>query len=158
MTNIIMLVFMAGTQELDTGQFLPHLFILYLPQLIGLLVQATPKDEYTLRNFRASSSWLLWGTHQTVPRKKIKRDKKPKVRMKFEGSKTTKQLRTYLIPVAVATFRVGCRVERFLRRLGCPGRPHSRFTVLSSAINPTFKSHLHFDSDSYPIGVDNHAS
>ena len=48
--------------------------------------------------------------------------------------------------------------EHKLRRLGRPGRPPSRFTALSSAMNPTSESNLHFDSDSYPIGVDNHAS
>ena len=116
---------MAGTQELDTGQYITYLFLLYLPRIIGLLIQTVPKDEYTLGIFGASSSWILRGTHRTVPRKKIKRDKKPKVRMKFEGGKTTKQLRTYLIPVAVATFQVGCRVEGFLRRLGHLGQPPS---------------------------------
>ena len=149
---------MAGTQELDTGQYITYLFLLYLPRIIGLLIRTVPKDEYTLGIFRASSSWLLRGTHRTVPRKKVKRDKKPRVRLRPEGGKTTKQMRTYLVPIAMATFWVGCRVERFLRRLGRPGRPPSRFTALSSAMNPTFESNLHFDSDSYPIGVDNHAS
>ncbi len=149
---------MAGTQDLDTGQYLTYLFLFYLPRIIGLLIQTVPKDEYTLGIFRASPSWFLRGTHRTVPRKKVKRDRKPRVRLRPEGGKTTKQIRTYLVPIAMATFRVGCRVERFLRRLGRPGRPPSRFTALSSAMDPTSESNLHFDSNSYPIGVDNHAS
>ena len=153
-----MLVFMAGTQELDTGQYITYLFLLYLPRIIGLLIQTVPKDEYTLGIFRASSSWLLQGTHRTVPRKKVKRDKKPRVRLRPEGGKGTKQIRTYLVPIAMATFRVGCRVEMLLRRFGCLGRPPPRYTALNSVHTLTDESYLHFDSDSYTIGVDNHAS
>ena len=48
---------MAGTQDLDTGQYLTYLFLLYLPRIISLLIRAVPKDEYNLQGklFLASS-------------------------------------------------------------------------------------------------------
>jgi len=119
-----MLPIMAGTNELDTGQFLTYLFIYILPYFIHFLVNnLLPTDpvilKSTTRIFVTKPPWFLWGTHhQTVPRKKIKRYKKPKVRLKSEGDSKLKRLRTYLFPLAVATFWVGCRIEEFIRCIG----------------------------------------
>jgi hypothetical protein len=71
-------------------------------------------------------------------------------------------LRTYLVPIAVSVFRVGCRMEGQLRELltshhprRLPSFPQPAFTALSSAINCTRT--VQFDSNSYPIGIDTHA-
>ncbi len=59
-------------------------------------------------------------------------------------------------------FRVGCRVKGRLRELiashhprELPSFPQPNFTALLSAVDCT--KAVHFDSDSYPIGIDTHA-
>jgi hypothetical protein len=59
-------------------------------------------------------------------------------------------------------FRVGCRVEGWLRELitshhprELPSFPGPNFTALLSTVNRTRA--VQFDSESYPIGIDTHA-
>jgi hypothetical protein len=73
------------------------------------------------------------------------------------------KLRTYLVPIAVSVFKVGCRVEGRLRKLlashrpwELPSFPGPNFTALLSVVNCTRA--VRFDSDSYPIRIDTHAS
>jgi len=72
-------------------------------------------------------------------------------------------LKTYLFPIAVSILRVGCQVEGWLRELlashhlrELPSFPRPTFTTLSSAVDRTRT--VHFDSNSYPIGIDTRAS
>jgi hypothetical protein len=58
----------------------------------------------------------------------------------------------------MASFKVGCRVERYLRRLNRPKQSSPRYTALASATGPPDEPFLTFNSDSFRIGVDNHAS
>ncbi len=70
---------------------------------------------------------------------------------------------TYLVPIAVSIFKVGCRIKgqvreilasRCLRELPSITRP--TYTALSRAVN--HMAAVQFDSNSYPIGIDTHAS
>ncbi len=58
----------------------------------------------------------------------------------------------------MTSFRVGCCIETRLRCLGCLSRAPPCFTALLSKTEPPDNSYLCFDSDSYPIGINNHAS
>ena len=156
---------MAGTQTLDTGQFLTYLWIIFLPHFIqSLISQVIPKNHVDLKIFRRvflqDPPWFLRGHAQHRPRKRVKRYKKP-VSTISEGDwkhKTKKKLKTYLIPALVTSYRVGCCVEAFIRRLGRLVRPSPRYTALKSEAGPPDDPYLSFDSDSFRIGVDNHAS
>jgi hypothetical protein len=156
---------MAGTETLDTGQFLTYLWLLAIPFILhSLLYHVTPSDPIDLKNFERAlirePPWLLRGHIPKVPCKR-KRVKKRPVCTSSEGDESDKakrSFRTYLFPFAMASFRVGCRVERFLRRLGRLRRPSPRYTALASAMGPPDEPLLTFDSDSFQIGVDNHAS
>jgi hypothetical protein len=78
------------------------------------------------------------------------------------------KLWVYLIPIAVILLKVGCYVEFCLRcwqlrelfHFRClrdlPNVAVSTYTALLGAINGI--STIQFDSDSYPIGIDCHAS
>ena len=92
-------------------------------------------------------------------------EKKPSVRLK--PSKETKgpaTLRTYLLPLAASLFQVGCHVESFIRchclrehkAMSHMREPMMAFAAASNARMCTHS--IQFDSDSYPIGVDCHAS
>ena len=68
-------------------------------------------------------------------------------------------MQTYLFPVLFTTYKVGCQVEAFLRRLSSPPTwVHSHLAFQSEAMLQCVSSPVRFDSDSYPIGVDSHAS
>jgi hypothetical protein len=71
----------------------------------------------------------------------------------------SQMLRTYLLPAAFASFRVGCHVELFVRHFtGPPIRDPICLAHQSKAMLQLTPPPVRFDSDSYPIGVDNHAS
>ena len=87
--------------------------------------------------------------------------KKPKKKMISEAIQdmTIKQklpVASYLVPAFFTAFKVGCHVENKLRRFLCPFPWASRFLALQGAFlnNPA----VLFDSDSFSIGIDNHAS
>jgi hypothetical protein len=71
---------------------------------------------------------------------------------------TTRLLWTYLVPAAITSFKVGCRVEGFLR---CFSRttPHPLPAIQPIALHTTDNKSgpIHFDLDSFAMGVDNHA-
>ncbi len=154
---------MAGTQELDTGQYLTYLFIVLLPFIIhSLIYHIIPRDPIELNIFMRAlfqgPPWALRGTHRPVPRKKVKRYKKPQVSMVCEGVKLKIKLWAYLFPFAMANFRVGCRVEYFFRQLGRFACPPDCFTALADKAGLPYNPYLSFDYDSFWIGVNNHVS
>jgi hypothetical protein len=68
-------------------------------------------------------------------------------------------MRTYPFPVLFAAYKVGCRIEAFLQCFsGLPTWAHSHLAFQSKATLQLASPPVRFDSDSYPIGVDSHAS
>jgi hypothetical protein len=68
-------------------------------------------------------------------------------------------LQAYLLLAAFAAFKVGCCVESFIRRFsGPPIRDPTCLAHQSKAMLQLAPPPFRFDLDSYPIGVDNHAS
>ena len=63
---------------------------------------------------------------------------------------------SYLVQAFFTTFKVGCCVENKFCHFLCPFPRASRFLALQGAFldNPA----VQFDSDSFSIGIDNHAS
>ena len=152
-----MLAFMAG-QDIDTGQFITYLFFFALPHLIATLIcQAVPNNHAFFKAVLQRQAWKPQGRHQLVPRKKVKRYKKP-VSIVPEGYKGANKFRTYLFPLAMTSFRVGCHVELLVRRFFDQARAPCNLRALQSLASPSRKSTLLFNSNSFPIGVDNHAS
>jgi hypothetical protein len=68
-------------------------------------------------------------------------------------------MRTYLFLALFTAYKVGCRVEAFLRCFSSPPIwVHSHLAFHYEATLQSASSPVRFDSDSYPIGVDSHAS
>jgi hypothetical protein len=65
-------------------------------------------------------------------------------------------LRAYLFALTTASLKVGCRVELSLRCL-CKSH-HFHLYALAGIKGDSTSSQVHFDSDSFPIRIDNHAS
>jgi hypothetical protein len=63
------------------------------------------------------------------------------------------KLRAHLFALAIASLKIGCHVELYLQSL-C----HACFTALQGTHGNPWSNQVHFNSDSFPIGVDNHVS
>jgi len=158
---------MAG--PLDTGQqILTYLLLHVIPLLLHHLVYLVlPEDSMSFRllekTIAQTSAWRLRGHPHDARPKRFKCFKKPKKKMVSEDiqDKTikhlfTKKLPTYLMPAFFTAFKVGCCVEGELRRFLRHIQRVPRFLAFQGASlgNPTVR----FDSDSFEIGIDNHAS
>ncbi len=96
-----------------------------------------------------------WGV--IIWRKRVKKYKKPVGELQNKAKSQT--LHTYLFLAIFAAFKVGCHVEVFLRRfLGPPIWDPTYLALQSETMLQLAPPQVRFDSDSYPIGVDNHAS
>jgi hypothetical protein len=58
--------------------------------------------------------------------------------------------------LTIASFKVGCHVNSSLQGLRHPH--HAWFTAIQGTHGNPRRNQVHFDSDSFPIGVDNHPS
>ena len=153
---------MAG--PLDTGQeIVTHLLFHIIPIVICHLVFLTlPKDPMLLRilvkTIVKSSAWCLRGHPCNAHPKKIKCFKKPKKKLisKIQDTTIKQKLITYLVPALFAALKVGCRVENKLSHFLRPFQQAPWLLALQYALidDPAAK----FNSDSFSIGIDNHAS
>jgi hypothetical protein len=146
----MMLVIMAGTDTFDMGRFLSYLFAYALQQIILLITYDACR---AVASFPVTDpSWPLQGNHRPRPRKRVKRVTKSSDNENYKMSLG----RTYLFPLGITIVRVGCCIELFFWRLhhilGRPPHPHFR-AILSNEGDQETTQYVHFDTDSYPIGV-----
>ncbi len=120
------------------------------------------KTTYNVFIRKSPWRWLTRGRRTHSIPKLLCRKKKPSMRLQTESTIKAK-LRTYLVSVAVFAFKVGCHAEGRLRELIASHHlrellsfPQLTFTALSSVVDRTRA--VHFDSNSYPIGIDTHAT
>jgi hypothetical protein len=79
-----------------------------------------------------------------------------KVRNRHCQATMRDKLRAHLFALTIASLKAGCRVESSLQNLR--HLHHAWFTALQGTHGNPWSNQVHFDSDSFPIGVDNHAS
>ena len=147
---------MAG--PIDTGQQIAtYLFFHIIPIIIyHLSFHVVPEDPTSLRiltkKLAKTSVWRLRGHPCGIRPKNIKDFKKPKKKLISEIKDTTtikQKLPAYLVSALFAALKVGCRIKAKLRRFLRPFQQAPRFFD-----DPAVR----FDSDSFSIGMDNHAS
>jgi hypothetical protein len=152
---------------MDTGQEIATYLLLHLIPIViyQLVFLAIPEESMLLRilanTLIKTAAWHLRGHPHGDRPKKTKCFKKPKKKLSSEKQDiqdmTIKnKLPTYLVLALFAALKVGCRIEAKLRRFLRPLKRAPRFLALQSAFldNPAVR----FDSDSFSIGIDNHAS
>jgi hypothetical protein len=111
----------AGPFYLDTGQtshFITYLLIIYLPRMVSMLLHlAVPEDPQSRRFLMAR---ILRGTTFLLQGHRGRIHQCHKVKWKTRGQhhvNTTRQkLRVHLFAFALASLKVGCRVESWFRR------------------------------------------
>jgi hypothetical protein len=78
-----------------------------------------------------------------------------KVRNRHCQATLRDKLRAHLFALTIASLKAGCHVESSLGNLRHPH--HAQFTALQGTHGNPWSNQFWFDSDSFPIGVDNHA-
>jgi hypothetical protein len=156
---------MAGPK--DTGQEIATYLLLHLIPIViyQLVFLAIPKDPmllcFSANKLIKMAAWRLRGHPHGARPKKTKCFKKPKKKLiskkqDIQDMTIKNKLPTYLVPALFAALKVGCRIEAKLRRFLRPLKRAPRFLALQSAFldDPAVR----FDSDSFSIGINNHAS
>jgi hypothetical protein len=147
---------MAGpTHFLDTGQLLTYLYLYMLPYIIHYLIKiAIPsnpaKIKQTIWVFSQVPPWPPRGHRGHMSCQKDKQKVRPRRRGRV---KWKAMLWVHLFALAIAYFRVCCRVKSHLHCIF--GAPLHLSFFNSSTGNP---DQVRFDSDSFLVRVDNHAS
>ncbi len=67
-----------------------------------------------------------------------------------------RRLRAHLFALALASLKAGCCVDSYFQSLHHPH--HACFTALQGTHSNLWSKQVHFDSDYFPIVVENHAS
>jgi len=152
------LLLACAAGPLDTGQqTFTYLFLNFLPTFIIILLHLAYPTKTLATAIIKSASWRLQGKPRAIRRTRVKRYKIPvrKHLDKNEKSRTCgATMRTYLFPALFTAYKVGCRVEAFLRRFsGPPTWVHSHLAFQSESTLQSASSPVRFDSDSYPIGL-----
>ena len=150
---------MAGPPLLDTGQFniITYLYIFLLPIIITYLMRSVfPDNPKALRFLMVTilrgTPWPIRGHRGPIWRRRRK------VKVKFknrnpEATTTTKHwLRAQLFALAMTSLKVGCHVESSFRY------PRQSLFAFAGIKGDLTSGQVHFDSDSFPIRIDNHAS
>jgi hypothetical protein len=134
------------------------LLLQILPKIILTLCYLAYPTKNLVKMIQRAAHWHLEEKPRVLQCKRVKRYKKP-VRELQDKVKDQRTLWTYLFPAAFAAFKVGCRVESFIRRfLGPPIWDPTCLALQSKTALQTAPPPVRFDSDSYLIRVDNHAS
>jgi hypothetical protein len=152
---IFLFACVAGPIQLDTGHttFLTYLLIIYFI-ITNLLHSVVPKDPKSrcllMMTILRGTPWPPRGHRGTI----IHRKHRQKVRPCHEGkTKLGQTLRAHLFAMTITSFRVGYCVESHLHHIF--DLPLLLTALLSSSGDP---GQVRFDSNSFLIRVDNHAS
>jgi hypothetical protein len=128
-----------------------------LPSIILMLCHLAYPTKNLVTTIQRMTPWCLKGKPCVAQCKRVKRYKKP-VR-ELQNKDKDHMLRTYLFQAAFAAFKVGCWVESFIGRFSGPPIWDPNYLALQSeTMLQVAPPPVRFDSDSYLIGVDNHAS
>ncbi len=134
-----------------------YLFIQLLPMTIYVLCHLAYPTKNLATTIHKTAPWHLKGKPHVIQHKRVKRYKKP-IR-ELQDKAKNQMLQTYLFPAAFAALKVGCCVESFLQCFsGPPIWDPTCLALQSESMLQVAPPPVRFDSDSYPVGVDNHAS
>jgi hypothetical protein len=141
------------------SHFITDPFLIYLPMFIIFIYRSAIPENPALCRFLMAT--ILRGTpwpsqgHRGPIFHRL-RKVKMKVRNRHCQATMRQKLRAHLFALTIASLKVGCHVESSLQSLHHPH--HARFTALQGTHGNPWSNQVRFDSDSFPIGVDNHAS
>jgi hypothetical protein len=155
------LVFMAEANLNKAHHIMTYLSILFLPIILSWLLTKLVETSHDL-----SRCWewnhICLAVHYYP--KKHRKKKKARQPSKIKGQAQRKKplMLTYLLPLTLISFKVGCCVEHSLCRLRAALNMHwclpKIVAFAASTTLPYQVPSIHFDTDSFVIGVDTFAS
>jgi hypothetical protein len=153
---------MAGPSYLDRGllsHFITYLFLIYLPMFIIFICRSVIPENpasgcFLMATILRGTPWPPQGHRGPIFQRR--RKVKMKVRNRHRQATMRGKLKAHLFALTIASLKARCHVESSLRNLRHPH--HARFNALQGTHGNPWSNQVHFDSDSFPIGVDNHAS
>jgi hypothetical protein len=136
-----------------------HLFLIYLPMfIIFICCSAIPENPasrcFLMATILRGTPWPSQGHRGPIFQRC--RKVKLKVRNRHCQATTRQTLRADFFALAIALLKIECPDELSLQSLWHPH--HAWFTALQGTHGIPWSNQVRFDSDSFPIGVDNHAS
>ena len=158
-----LLACMAGPPLLDTGKFnfIMYLLIYILPIIIiSLMHSIFPKNPKLLRFLKTTillgTPWAFGGHRKPIWR----RHRKVKMEDRKRNPETTTTmrhwLRAHLFALTMASLKVGCQVKLSLR---CLCQSHCfHLHAFAGIKGDSTSGQVRFDSDSFQICINNHAS
>jgi hypothetical protein len=154
----LLLACVAG--PLYTGQeILTYLFFNILPIFIIILHHLAYPTKTLAMAITKSAPWHLWGKPRTIQCTRIKRYKIPVRNHQAKNKTSGATIQTYLFLALFAAYKVGCCINVFLQCFSGPSTwTHSHLAFQSKATLQPTSPPVRFNSDSYPIGVNSHAS
>jgi hypothetical protein len=151
---------MAKANLNKAHQVLTYLVLLFFSTILSwLLTKLAEVSHYLMRQWEWNHLCLAVCHHPRKHRKKKKarRPSKNKDQVQRKRSLTP----TYLLPLALIAFKVGCCVMHFLRHLKAALTIEClpELVVFSAATNLPFQvPRIHFDTNSFVIGINTFAS
>jgi hypothetical protein len=152
---------MAEANLNKAHHIMTYFSILFLPIILSWFLTKLVETSHDLMR-----RWEWNHVHLAVHHYPRKHRKKKKARRpsKFKGQAQRKKslMLTYLLPLALISFKVGCRVEHSLRCLRAALNMHQCLPKIvafaASTTLPYQVPSIRFDTDSFVIGVDTFAS
>jgi hypothetical protein len=152
---------MAEANSNKAHHIMTYLSILFLPIILSWLLTKLVETSHDL-----TRCWEWNHVHLAIRLYPRKHHKKNKARQpsKFEGQAQRKKslMLTYLLPLALISFKTGCCVEHSLRHLQAALNMHQCLPkIVAFAMSTTLPYQvpsIRFDTDSFTIGIDTFAS
>jgi hypothetical protein len=151
---------MADANLNKAHQIMTYLTLLLFPTIMSwLLTKLANVSHDPTRQWEWNHFWLAVRHHPRKHRKK-KKAGQPST-SKDQGKRKKLFALTYLLPLALIAFKVGCQVENSVRSLKAALTIKQLPNLVAFAATtqlPYQVSRIHFNADSFVIGVDTFAS
>jgi hypothetical protein len=152
---------MAEADLNKTHQIMTYLSLLLFPTILSWLLTKLAEISHDLMRQWEWNHVRLTVRHYPRKHRKKKKARQPS-KIKDQVQRKRSLIPTYLLPLALIAFKVGCQVEHSVRRLKAAltiNHCLPKIVAFSAATNLPYQvPRVHFDTNSFVIGVDTFAS
>jgi hypothetical protein len=153
------LVFMAEANLNKTHQVLTYLMLLFCPKILSWLLTELAEVSHDLMRQWEWNHMCLAVLHHPRKHHKKKKVRRPR---KIEDQTHKKRLLTptYLLPLALIVFKVGCCIEYSMRCLkaALTIKHLPNLVAFATATNLPYQvPRIHFNTNSFVISIDSYA-
>jgi hypothetical protein len=155
------LVFMAEADLNKAHQIMTYLSLLLFPTILSWLLTKLAEISHDLTRQWEGNHVCLAVRHYPRKHRKKKKARQPS-KIKDHVQRKRSLIPTYLLPLALIAFKVGCQVEHSAHRLKAAltiNHCRPKIFAFTAATNLPYQvARIRFDTNSFVIGVDTFAS